>query len=104
MKENWIIQDEHKTQMSTFMKDFWALIKASYEMPAETSMEHDHYWRTLVNWCNALMEKYSDNQTIIKMVMGYLDGQSARALDQKVEQMTAEDYIKEMAADFEKKG
>lgn len=78
-KQKWIISEEHKKNMSAFMSDFWALIKASYEFPADEDPGHDHYWETLVKWCDALMNKYRSDPVITAIVSGYLDGQSRRA-------------------------
>lgn len=77
MTEDWKITSDHKEYMSGFMTDFWKLIKASYEIPDTDS---DHYWQTLVHWCDALMKKYdSGNDPVInRMVIGYLDGMSCR--------------------------
>ena len=81
--EMWTISDEHKETMSAFMADFWKLIKASYEFPSDISPVHDHYWNTMVKWCDALIRKYDCDPTITRMVMGYLDGRSKTAVSQK---------------------
>ena len=76
----WEINEEHKKTMSAFMSDFWNMIKASYEMPAESDQTGtDHYWATLVKWADALMKKYDADPVINSMVLGYLDGQSNRS-------------------------
>jgi hypothetical protein len=91
--EMWTISDEHKEIMSAFMTDFWKLIKASYEFPSDISPVHNHYWNTMVKWCDALIRKYDCNSTITRMVMGYLDGQSDRSTKQPVKQMNVDEYI-----------
>ena len=95
MSEKWTITDEHKQTLSSFMTDFWRLIKASYEIPADTDPAHDHYWTTLVKWCGALMEKYNGDPVINRVVAGYLDGQSDKACDRPVSQMTFDEYCKD---------
>jgi hypothetical protein len=75
--DKWIISEEHKQTMSEFMADFWKLIKASYEIPGDEA-EEDHYWVTLIRWSDALMKKYKADPVIIRMIMGYIDGQSDR--------------------------
>ena len=77
------------------MTDFWKLIKASYEIPADTESGSDHYWATLVKWCDALMKKYNSDPVINRIVAGYLDGQSDRACNKPVNQMTFAEYCKE---------
>lgn len=84
-KEKWKISDIHKQTMSSFMTDFWDLIKASYEFPDDEDPEHDHYWSTLVKWCDALMTKYRSNKTINGIVCGFINGQSYRATGRKIE-------------------
>ena len=91
----WKISEEHKQTMSSFMTDYWQLIKASYEIPADTDPSHDHYWKTLVYWCDALMKKYNGDPVINRIVAGYLDGQSDKACCRPVNQMTFEEYCKE---------
>ncbi len=79
-REDWTITNEHKEYFSGFMGDFWKLIKASYEFPDTESPDSDHYWETLVHWCDALMKKYDggNDPVINRIVMGYLDGMSCR--------------------------
>lgn len=80
-REKWTISEEHKKQMSAFLSDFWALIKASYEFPADEDPGHDHYWETLVKWNDALITKYKSDPVVAGIVIGYLDGQSRRATE-----------------------
>lgn len=93
--EKWTIKDTHKQTMSSFMTDFWQMIKASYEIPADTDSGSDHYWSTLVKWCDALMKKYNSDPVINRIVAGYLDGQSDKACARPVSQMTFAEYCKE---------
>lgn len=95
MTEKWTITEEHKQVQSKFMTDFWQLIKASYEIPADTAPDHDHYWSTLVKWCDALMKKYKGDPVINRIVAGYLDGQSDKACSRPANQMSFDDYCRE---------
>lgn len=76
---SWNITEEHKKTMSEFMKDFWSMIKASYEAPdGKDDSEDEHYWSTLVKWADALGKKYDCDPVISAMIIGYIDGQSNR--------------------------
>ena len=79
LSEKWIISEEHKKMMSSFMSDMWKVIKASYEFPADDDPGHDHYWSTLIKWADALGKKYDCDPVIRRMIIGYIDGQSIRA-------------------------
>lgn len=79
LSEKWIISEEHKKMMSSFMSDMWKVIKASYEFPADDDPGHDHYWSTLIKWSDALGKKYDCDPVIRRMIIGYIDGQSIRA-------------------------
>lgn len=96
MNEKWTITDEHKQILSSFMADFWKLIKASYEFPNDMDPAHDHYWTTLIKWCDALMKKYNNDPTVCRIVMAYIDSQSDRAARSPVKQMTVAEYYKTM--------
>lgn len=78
----WDIKEDHQKVMSSFMSDFWSMIKASYEMPEDEDV--DHYWSTLVKWADALGKKYDCDPVISGMIIGYLDGQSIKSNNQKV--------------------
>ena len=78
----WDIKEDHQKVMSSFMSDFWSMIKASYEMPEDEDV--DHYWSTLVKWADALGKKYGCDPVISGMIIGYLDGQSIKSNNQKV--------------------
>lgn len=78
----WDIKEGHQKVMSSFMSDFWSMIKASYEMPEDEDV--DHYWSTLVKWADALGKKYDCDPVISGMIIGYLDGQSIKSNNQKV--------------------
>lgn len=76
----WEITEEHKETMSAFMSDFWKVIKASYEMPPEEpKSDNDHYWVTLIKWSDALSKKYKSDPVINGIILGYLDGMSAKS-------------------------
>ena len=82
----WEISEEHKKQMSSFMTDFWNLVKATYEMPSDEKKEaSDHYWHTLVKWSNILSKKYAGDPVINGIIIGYLDGQSNKSNGVQVE-------------------
>lgn len=82
----WEIDEENKKKMSAFMTDFWQMIKKSYTMPDDgDEAEHDHYWTTLVHWADALGKKYDCDPVISAMVCGYIDGQSIKSNNQRVE-------------------
>lgn len=76
---DWAITEKHKNEMHKFVLDLWQLMKNYYELPAED--QEDEYWEHLIKSSDALMRKYNDgyNSVVNKMVMGFLDGQSARA-------------------------
>lgn len=62
-----------------FWTDFSKLVNASFNYEdSEDDSKHDHYWKTLIKWCNVLMDRYN-NHIVNMIVMGYLDGQSGRA-------------------------
>ena len=76
----WDITEEHKETMSAFMSDFWKVIKASYEIPPEEPKpDNDHYWVTLIKWSDALSKKYDGDPVINGIILGYLDGMSAKS-------------------------
>ena len=80
MAWTWEITEEHKQTMSDFMTDFWKLVKATYEMPAESNKSvEDHYWSTLTRFADALSKKYDGDPVINGIILGYLDGQSSKA-------------------------
>lgn len=74
---HWTITEDHRRSMSAFFSDFWALVKAAYEIPQEPQA-NALYWRTLVQWSDALMKKYNSDPMICGLVMAFIDGQSEK--------------------------
>lgn len=74
---HWTITEDHRRSMSAFFTDFWALVKAAYEIPQEPQA-NALYWRTLVLWSDALMKKYNSDPMMCGLVMAFIDGQSER--------------------------
>ena len=53
-----------------FIKDFWKLIKASYEV-----RDDDQYWSDLTQYAVLLEKKYSSHGLVKKLLLAYLDYQ-----------------------------
>ena len=78
----WTITEEHRQEMAAFFADFWQMIKASYEIPQEPKA-NSLYWRTLVQWCDELMNKHGSDPTANRLVVAYLDAQADRDTAQR---------------------
>jgi len=81
---DWGITEEHKKKMSAFMADFWSLIKASYEMPPDdddSTIQTNHYWKTLTDWVDALSRKYGGDLVINGILLGYMQGQNDKSVN-----------------------
>jgi hypothetical protein len=53
-----------------FIKDFWKLIKSSYEV-----RDDDQYWSDLTQYAVLLEKKYSSHGLVKKLLLAYLDYQ-----------------------------
>ena len=53
-----------------FIKDFWKLIKSSYEV-----RDDDQYWSDLTQYAVLLEKKYSSYGLVKKLLLAYLDYQ-----------------------------
>lgn len=59
-----------KKQAYEFIKDFWKMIKSSYEIRGD-----DQYWQDLMRYADLLCKKYDDHKLVKKLLMAYLDYQ-----------------------------
>ena len=57
-------------QVYEFIKDFWKMIKSSYEIRGD-----DQYWQDLMRYADLLCKKYNDHKLVKKLLMAYLDYQ-----------------------------
>ena len=57
-------------QVYEFIKDFWKMIKSSYEIRSD-----DQYWQDLMRYADLLCKKYNDHKLVKKLLLAYLDYQ-----------------------------
>lgn len=65
-------------QVYEFIKDFWKMIKSSYEIRGD-----DKYWQDLMRYADLLCKKYDDHKLVKVLLLAYLDYQEETWRTQK---------------------
>ena len=63
-----------------FIKDFWKLIKSSYELPEGDDTQ---YWADLTRYAVILGHKYEEHDLVKNLLLTYLEYQERRRMDAK---------------------
>lgn len=72
-RDSWKVPQEERPP-EQFWKDYGNFMMASYRFDSAD----DHYWETLINWANILMNRYN-NHIVNLVVMDYIDSQSSKS-------------------------